>query len=118
MRIQYLLFLVIFAIGEKGNKIIIFCILRFLADSAINILTKKILKSFTQSKNLIIEELTSLKSIILGNNLMNILVRFDSGFEKYLEETQNTICGRHPISILLYVFFPIKSYFYFRIDYQ
>ena len=26
-----------------------------------------------------------------------------SGFSKYLEETQNTICGRHPIAILLKV---------------
>lgn len=25
------------------------------------------------------------------------------GFSKYLEETQNTICGRHPIAILLKV---------------
>jgi AmmeMemoRadiSam system protein B len=29
------------------------------------------------------------------------MVRDDSGYNKYLDETSNTICGRHPIGVLL-----------------
>lgn len=35
---------------------------------------------------------------------MGCIANLDSSaFHKYLEETQNTICGRHPIAILLIV---------------
>jgi AmmeMemoRadiSam system protein B len=35
---------------------------------------------------------------------MRLIESHDSaGFRKYLKETQNTICGRHPISLLLNV---------------
>lgn len=33
-----------------------------------------------------------------------------SNFYKYLEETENTICGRHPIGILLNVKLNVISY--------
>ena len=32
-----------------------------------------------------------------------------SGFGDYLEETENTICGRHPIAVLLNVLIQFSS---------
>ena len=33
---------------------------------------------------------------------MNLIQKHDSkGFDKYVKETKNTICGRHPISVFL-----------------
>lgn len=34
-------------------------------------------------------------------------------FKKYLLETDNTICGRHPISVFLHVILSVCTFFWF-----
>lgn len=42
-------------------------------------------------------------NVSTDNSFQQLIERIDAtGFSEYLEKTKNTICGRHPISLLLH----------------